>query len=132
MLKEVARVMLAPPPLSPASAAPTAAAAATAALAALSAASAVVAAAPVVVAAAPAVVAAAPAVIAAAPIRGLKRNGFDSGATPRARKPSAAKVEAATRAFQNEGSDVESDDCQGYGDLLQKRAEMKKRRAAQK
>jgi hypothetical protein len=37
-----------------------------------------------------------------------------------------------SRAFQSEGSDVESDECQGYGDFLQKRAEMKKRRAAQK
>jgi hypothetical protein len=35
------------------------------------------------------------------------------------------------RAFQNEGSSAESDNDEGYGDWLQKRAEMKKRRAAQ-
>jgi hypothetical protein len=88
--------------------------------------------APVAPAAAPAVVAAAPAVVAAAPARGGKCKGRGSGAAPRARKPPAAEVEAATRALQNEGSSAESDNDEGCGDLLQKRAEVKKRRAAQK
>jgi hypothetical protein len=117
--------MLGLPPLPLAPAAPTAAAATATVPAALSAA-------PAVVAATPAFVAAAPAVIAAAPARGGKRKGRGSRAAPRARKPSAAEVEAATCAFQNEGPDAESDDSQGYGDSLQKRAEMKKCRAVQK
>jgi hypothetical protein len=132
MLKEAGRIMLGLPPLPPAPAAPTAAAATAAAPAVLSAAPAVVAAAPAVAAAASAVFAAAPAVIAAAPARGGKRKGRGSGAAPRARKPPAAEVETATRAFQNESPDVESGGSQGYGDLPLKRAEMKKRRAAQK
>jgi hypothetical protein len=77
---------------------------------------------------APTVVAAAPAVVAAAPGRGGKRKGCGSGAMSRARKPPAAEVEAATHAFQIEGSSAE----EGYDDLPRKRAERKKRRAAQK
>jgi uncharacterized protein YfaP (DUF2135 family) len=80
---------------------------------------------------APTVVAAASAVIATAPGRGWKRKGRGSGATSRARKPPAAEVKAATHAFQIEGSSAESDNDEGYGDLLRKRTEMKKRRAAQ-
>jgi len=44
----------------------------------------------------------------------------------------ATEVKAATRAFQNEGSSAKSDDDEGYGNYLQKRAKMKKRRAVQK
>jgi hypothetical protein len=51
--------------------------------------------------------AAAPAAVPAAHARGGKRKGRGSGAAPRARKPSADKVEAATRAFNNEGSSAE-------------------------
>jgi hypothetical protein len=51
---------------------------------------------------------------------------------PRARKPTAAEVEAATRVFQNEGPSAESENDEGYDDFLQKRAEMKKRHAVQK
>jgi hypothetical protein len=125
LLKEAERVMLGLPPLPPTPAAAAAPAAAEPAVYATH----VATAAP---AAAPAVVAAASAVVAAAPARGGKRKGRGSGAAPRARKPPAAEVEAATRAFQNEGSSAESDSDEGYGDMLQKRAEMKKRRAAQK
>jgi hypothetical protein len=71
------------------------------------------------------------AVVAADPARGGMRKGCGSGAALRARKPHSAEVEAATRAFENEGPSAESDNDEGYGELLQKREEMKKRRAAQ-
>ena len=123
LLKEAERVMLGLPPLPPALDAPAAATATAAAPVA-----------PVVPAApaAPAAFIAAPAVVAAAPARGGKRKGRGSGVAPRSRKPPAAEVEAATRAFQNGGSSAESDNDEGYGDLLQKCAEIQKRRPAQK
>jgi hypothetical protein len=46
--------------------------------------------------------------------------------------PGSRLLEAATRAFKNKGSSAESDNDEGYDDLLQNGTEMKKRRAAQK
>jgi hypothetical protein len=75
---------------------------------------------------------AARAVVAAAPARSGNCKGRGCGAAPRARKPPATEVEAATRAFQNGGSSAKSDNDEGYDDLLQKFAKIQKRRLAQK
>jgi hypothetical protein len=93
LLKEAGRLMLGLPPLPPAPAAATAPATSASAVYGAPAA-------PAAPAVTPAVVAAAPAVVAAAPARGGKRKGRGSGAASRARKPSAAEVEATMRAFR--------------------------------
>ena len=68
---------------------------------------------------APAAPAASPAVVAAAPAGRGRRKAWTA--------PNQA--EAALHAFQEPVSSAESDDDEGYGDLVKKRAEAAKRRS---
>jgi hypothetical protein len=79
----------------------------------------------------PAAPAAASAVVAAPPCCRCCRSCSRRNAQGLWQRSGAPGPEAATRAFENEGPSAESDNDEGYGELLQKREEMKKRRAAQ-
>jgi hypothetical protein len=76
-------------------------------------------AAPAAPAPAPATSSASPVVVAAAPVGREKRKA----------RTAPKETEAALRTYQESVSIVESDDDEGYGDLIKKRAEAAKRRA---